>query len=193
MLLELDVRNYALIDSLSIPFGPGFNVLTGETGAGKSLIIDCLGLVIGGRASADSVRSGSDSALVEAVFDISDVPEAARIVAGLGIELEPDGTLVLSRQVWSHGRSQCRVNGRMVTATALAQLGSALVDIYGQHDYQSLTRPARHMALLDSFGGQDHLEAVERYHASTGSGCRSAGSFRSSAPKPATAPKGSTS
>ncbi|MGB4337468.1 MAG: DNA repair protein RecN [Bacillota bacterium] len=165
MLLELDVRNYALIDSLSIPFGPGFNVLTGETGAGKSLIIDCLGLVIGGRASADSVRSGSDSALVEAVFDISDVPEAARIVAGLGIELEPDGTLVLSRQVWSHGRSQCRVNGRMVTATALAQLGSALVDIYGQHDYQSLTRPARHMALLDSFGGQDHLEAVERYHA----------------------------
>lgn len=163
MLCQLDVRNYALIDSMCMSFANGFNVLTGETGAGKSLIIDCVGLAIGGRASADMVRSGADSAVVDALFDTSDVPEAAAVLSDMGIEPEPDGTLVLSRQIWRQGRSQCRVNGRTVTASALSQLGSVLVDIYGQHDYQSLTRPARHIALLDSLGGPSHLALLSRY------------------------------
>lgn len=163
MLCQLDVRNYALIDSMSVSFAGGLNVLTGETGAGKSLVIDCVGLAIGGRASADMVRTGADSAVVDALFDISDVAEAAAVLTEMGIEPEPDGTLVLSRQVWKQGRSQCRVNGRVVTATALSQLGSMLVDIYGQHDYQSLTRPSRHIALLDSFGGPNHLALLSEY------------------------------
>lgn len=165
MLLEMDVRNYALIEHLSIQFGDGFNVLTGETGAGKSLVIDCLGLAVGGRASAESVRAGAESAVVEAVFDLSQMAFMADILSEQGIDPEPDGTLVVSREVWRQGRSRCRVNGRTVTLTSLAAIGECLVDIYGQHEYQSLARPSRHLALLDSFGGAELAEALAVYRA----------------------------
>lgn len=161
--MEMDVRNYALIEHISIQFGDGFNVLTGETGAGKSLIIDCLGLVVGGRASAESVRTGAESAVVEAVFDLSGMAQMADILSQQGIDPEPDGTLVISREVWPQGRSRCRVNGRTVTLTSLAAIGECLVDIYGQHEYQSLARPSRHLALLDSFGGEELSLALAAY------------------------------
>lgn len=159
MLSEIDVRNYALIDQLSLRFGNGFNVLTGETGAGKSLVIDCVGLVIGGRASSESVRAGCDSAIVEAVFDISGLPGVEALVADQGIDPEPDGTLIITREVSRRGRSRCRVNGRVVTLSTVASIGERLVDIYGQHEYQSLARPTRHRGLLDAFGGAE-LERV---------------------------------
>ncbi|MDD4337741.1 MAG: DNA repair protein RecN, partial [Firmicutes bacterium] len=159
MLSEIDVRNYALIDQLSLRFGNGFNVLTGETGAGKSLVIDCVGLVIGGRASSESVRAGCDSAIVEAVFDISGLPGVEALVADQGIDPEPDGTLIITREVSRRGRSRCRVNGRAVTLSTVASIGERLVDIYGQHEYQSLARPMRHLGLLDAFGGAE-LERV---------------------------------
>jgi DNA repair protein RecN (Recombination protein N) len=159
MLSEIDVRNYALIERLSLRFGNGFNVLTGETGAGKSLVIDCVGLVIGGRASSESVRAGCDSAVVEAVFNISDVPDVEALLLEQGIDPEPDGTLIVTREVSRQGRSRCRLNGRIVTLTALSAIGERLVDIYGQHEYQSLARPSRHIGLLDAFGGA-RLEQV---------------------------------
>lgn len=159
MLSEIDVRNYALIERLSLRFGKGFNVLTGETGAGKSLVIDCVGLVIGGRASSESVRAGCDSAVVEAVFNISDVPDVEALLLEQGIDPEPDGTLIVTREVSRQGRSRCRLNGRIVTLTALSAIGERLVDIYGQHEYQSLARPSRHIGLLDAFGGA-RLEQV---------------------------------
>ncbi len=159
----MDVRNYALIEHISIQFGDGFNVLTGETGAGKSLVIDCLGLIVGGRASAESVRTGAESAVVEAVFDLSQIASMADILSEQGIDPEPDGTLVISREVWPQGRSRCRVNGRTVTLTSLSAIGERLVDIYGQHEYQSLARPSRHLALLDSFGGARLSEALTAY------------------------------
>ena len=163
MLLEMDVRDYALIEHISIEFGDGFNVLTGETGAGKSLVIDCLGLAVGGRASAESVRTGAESAVVEAVFDLSEMASMADVLCEQGIDPEPDGTLVVSREVWRQGRSRCRINGRIVTLTSLSAVGECLVDIYGQHEYQSLARPSRHLALLDSFGGAQLAEALAVY------------------------------
>ena len=168
MLLEMDVRNYALIEHISIEFGDGFNVLTGETGAGKSLVIDCLGLAVGGRASAESVRTGAESAVVEAVFDLSQMASMADVLREQGVDPEPDGTLIVSREVWRQGRSRCRVNGRTVTLTSLAAIGEYLVDIYGQHEYQSLARPSRHLALLDSFGGAQLSEALAAYRANYG-------------------------
>lgn len=161
----MDVRNYALIEHISIEFGDGFNVLTGETGAGKSLVIDCLGLAVGGRASAESVRTGAESAVVEAVFDLSQMASMADVLCEQGIDPEPDGTLVVSREVWRQGRSRCRINGRTVTLTSLSAVGECLVDIYGQHEYQSLARPSRHLALLDSFGGGQLAEALAAYRA----------------------------
>ena len=163
MLLEMVVRNYALIEQIAIRFGSGFNVLTGETGAGKSLVIDCLGLAVGGRASAEAVRTGAESAVVEAVFDLSGLPSMVGVLAEQGIEAEPDGTLILSREVWRQGRSRCRVNGRIVTLTSLGAIGERLVDIYGQHEYQSLARPSRHLALLDSYCGTELAEALAAY------------------------------
>ncbi|MEA4882860.1 MAG: DNA repair protein RecN [Clostridia bacterium] len=163
MLIEMEVANYALIDRMRVKLGHGFNVLTGETGAGKSLVIDCLGLALGGRASADSVRVGEESATVEAVFDVSGLSGVENALAEQGIEPEPDGTMVVFREVSRQGRSRCRVNGRIVTQTALAGIGEQLVDIYGQQDYQSLVVPRRHRALLDSFGGAELREALRQY------------------------------
>ena len=175
----MDVRNYALIEHISIQFGDGFNVLTGETGAGKSLIIDCLGLVVGGRASAESVRTGAESAVVEAVFDLSGMAQMADILSQQGIDPEPDGTLVISREVWPQGRSRCRVNGRTVTLTSLAAIGECLVDIYGQHEYQSLARPSRHLALLDSLAAKSFLWPSRRTKADMPCGGRLAVSYPS--------------
>ncbi|HYI16532.1 MAG TPA: DNA repair protein RecN [Thermomicrobiales bacterium] len=154
MLIELTIRNFAVIQETRIELAPGLNALTGETGAGKSIVIDALGAVLGARTSAEFVRTGASGAYVEAVFDISDIPNPApvqAVLADLGIELETGEPLVLSRDVSATGRSTARIGGRTVTAAVLAQLGELLVDIHGQSDHLSLLRPSSQLDLLDRF------------------------------------------
>ncbi len=172
MLLELTIQNLAIIRDLRVCFGPGLNALTGETGAGKSIIIDALGAVLGARASAELVRTGARNASVEAVFDITGSLERAGLRTLLdeaGIEPE-DGLLILARDISASGRSIARINGRAVPASTLARIGEQLVDIHGQSDHLSLLRPARHLELLDRFAGtvpeREALSSLVReYHA----------------------------
>src|SRR5689334_4211203 len=136
MLLELAITDFAIIDELRIPFEPGLNVLTGETGAGKSIIIDALGAVLGERVGSDVVRTGSKSARIEATFDIGAVnqrPDVASVIDELGVEAE-DGLVILRREIAAGGRSSARINGRAATAGMLSRLGGLLVDIHGQSD-----------------------------------------------------------
>jgi DNA repair protein RecN (Recombination protein N) len=153
MLAELAIRNFAIIESVDMSFGEGLNVLTGETGAGKSILIDALGAVLGDRVSTDMVRTGARSASIDATFDLNRVPDGAAVhelLAGLEIEVE-DGALILSRDIQSSGRSSARVNGRPATASVLNQIGSLMVDIHGQSDHLSLLRPAAQRELLDHY------------------------------------------
>lgn len=157
MLLDLEIRNFAIMDELRIQFGPGLNALTGETGAGKSIIIDALGAVLGERTSAEIVRSGAKTAFVDARFELAGLASSAAVVALLeehGIEAG-DGELILSREIQSGGRSTARINGRTVTAALLGSLGQLLVDIHGQSDHLSLLRPAAQLAILDRYAHLD--------------------------------------
>ena len=153
MLVELAIRNFAIIDSLNLAFGPGLNVLTGETGAGKSILIDALGAVLGDRVNTDMVRTGAKSASIDATFDLVRVPnrdEIAEVLQELQVE-EEDGLLILGREIQSGGRSSARLNGRPTTAAILGQIGAFLVDIHGQSDHLSLLRPSAQLELLDRY------------------------------------------
>jgi DNA repair protein RecN (Recombination protein N) len=157
MLVELAIHNFAIIDAVHIPFGPGLNVLTGETGAGKSILIDALGAVLGDRVSAEMVRTGARSAAIDATFDLAQAPnreEIGRLLDELQIGHD-DETLILSREIQSGGRSSARLNGRPTTAAILSQIGSLLVDVHGQSDHLSLLRPAAQLELLDRFAHVD--------------------------------------
>jgi DNA repair protein RecN (Recombination protein N) len=153
MLVELTIRNFAIIEAVQIPFGPGLNVLSGETGAGKSILIDALGAVLGDRVSTDMVRTGAASASIDATFDLNCVPHRDALSLVLD-ELEvdqSDGLLILSREIHAGGRSSARLNGRPTTVSILAQIGSLLVDIHGQSEHLSLLKPAAQLQLLDRF------------------------------------------
>ena len=154
MLVELSIQNIAIIDRLRITFEPTLNALTGETGAGKSIIIDALGAVVGGRTSPDMLRSGEERARIEAVFDTSDRADPAldALLDEAGIEHE-DGTLILARDLQSNGRSVARINGQTVTVGLLGRVGERLVDIHGQSAHLSLLRPATHLDFLDAYAG----------------------------------------
>ncbi len=155
MLEVVHIRDYALIDALDVEFQPGLNVITGETGAGKSIVVGALGLALGARASADAVRSGADRASVEAVFRVAaPSPPLSQLLADSDISLEDD-MLILSRTVAADGRSRAQVNGKLVTIAALAAIGDELVDLHGQHEHQSLLRSACQLALLDAYAGAD--------------------------------------
>ena len=164
VLRELTIRNLAVIRDTRIELTTGLNALTGETGAGKSMVIDALGAVLGARTSAELVRTGESGAYVEAVFDLADMPDPSPILDLLrtyGIELDMTEPLVLSRDISSSGRSTARIAGRTVTAAALATVGGLLVDIHGQSDHLSLLRPAAQLELVDRFAGvADLREAV---------------------------------
>ncbi len=151
MLEALNIRDYALIDELEVELGPGFNVLTGETGAGKSIIVGALGLVLGARASSDAVRTGAKEARIQAAFRIS---RPSRRLASLlrqhDVALE-DGQLVLSRVITAEGRSRGAVSGALVPVGTLREIGDELVDIHGQHEHQSLLKSDRQLDLLDAF------------------------------------------
>ena len=156
MLSELRIRNFALIDRLSVRLGPGLNVLTGETGAGKSIVVGALSLLLGERASADVVRSGEERASVEGVFDVAGRDDLARLLDERGFEAE-DGMLILKREVAAGGRSRAWVNGSPTTASMLGELGRALVDLHGQHEHQTLLRRDEQRAILDAYAGNEAL------------------------------------
>jgi DNA repair protein RecN (Recombination protein N) len=161
MLLELAISDFAIIASSRIEFGPGMHALTGETGAGKSILLDALGLVLGDRASADTVRTGAHRARVEALFDLCDTPKerVAALLEQHGIEADGD-QLVITREVLAGGRSVARVNGQLVTVGVLDDVGGLLVDIHGQSDHFSIRRKDEQRRLLDRYGG--HAECVEQ-------------------------------
>ena len=165
MLTELRIRNFAIIESVTLPLGKGFNVLSGETGAGKSIIVGALGLLLGERASADLIRSGADKASVEGVFDVGDMASIAELADARGIDVEED-TLVLKREISSNGRGRAWINGATVTATVLAELGRHLVNLHGQHDAQTLLDGESQRSILDAFGAAlTQAELVARIHA----------------------------
>jgi DNA repair protein RecN (Recombination protein N) len=153
MLVELRVQNFVLIEHLELRLERGFNALTGETGAGKSIVIGALGLVLGGRAAPDLVRPGATEAEVEALFDVSDAPRARERLAVAGLEAGDE--LVLRRVVQASGRSRAYLNGRLCTATQLIELAPELVDISSQHQSVALTDPATHLVYLDAFAKLD--------------------------------------
>lgn len=163
MLTELIVRNFAIIDRLHLTFGPGFNVLTGETGAGKSIIIDAIGLLLGDRARPDLIRNGEEEATVEALFDLSQRPDLRAEIAGAGFE-ESDELLV-RRIISRTGKNRLFINGSMAKLAQLHPLTSRLTAIYGQHEHQRLQRTETHMTLLDDFadlGGE--LGAYQHFY-----------------------------
>ena len=152
MLTELRIKNFAIIESVTMPFAPGFNVLTGETGAGKSIVVGALGLLVGERAASDLVRGGADRATVEGVFDVTDSPSLVAALDARGIESD-DGLLVLRREVAAAGgRARAWINGTPVTAGVLAEIGRALVNVHGQHEAQALLDEESQRRILDLFG-----------------------------------------
>src|SRR3954471_21743264 len=156
MLAQLTIRDFAIIDRLTIEWSRGLNVVTGETGAGKSIIIDAVGALLGGRVSPDFVRSGASRATVEGVFDLSLTEDMGDLSATLeehGLEVE-DGGLILTRDIaGAGGRGVARINGRAVPTAVLQHVGEHLIDIHGQSEHLSLLRPREHLELLDRFAG----------------------------------------
>lgn len=154
MLVELHIRDFALIDDLRFEVGPGFSVLTGETGAGKSIIVDALSTALGERTGPEVIRTGAEKCIVEAVFNTAESSAAAKAASDLGFDVEDD-TLILSREISRNGRSQARINGRPATASALRAITSCLIDVHGQHEHQSLLMVPLHGQVLDAWIGED--------------------------------------
>ena len=161
MLQSLHVHNFALLEDAHADFTPGFNVFTGETGAGKSILIDAFGMVLGGRASVDYVRSGTEGLWVQAVFDITNQEDIKNILREQGLEAEDD--LFLKRQISAAGKSRALVNGVQVPLAVLRQIGTALVDIHGQHENQALLKPEAARLVTDAFGGATLQAALTAY------------------------------
>lgn len=157
MLLELTIRNIALIESLCIEFAQGFNVLTGETGSGKSIVVDCVNLVLGGRADRDFVRTGAEKGSVQGLFDIAGNVRAKAFVEEVGVDCADD-LIAVSRELSRSGRNICRISGVIVPLSTLKQLTGMLLDIHGQHVHQSLLSPMMHIEFLDAFGSAEHQE-----------------------------------
>ena len=160
MLLNLHVKNLALIDEIEVDFMDHLNIMTGETGAGKSIIIGSINAALGGKLSKDTVRNESEEALIELLFQV-DSPKVRKLIEENGIEMMEDGQLLISRKL-SHGRSISRVNGETVTLSQLKELGACLIDIHGQHEHQSLLHKNYHLLILDRFAGKEVLELKER-------------------------------
>lgn len=151
MLLELCIKNFAIIDELHLSLGPGMNIFSGETGAGKSIIIDAIKLILGDRAASDLIRSSEEEAVVEALFDISAYRGVVDVLEASGLPCNE--TLIIKRIVSRSGRNKVFINDSMATLVTLAELGGRLIDIFGQSEHQSLTRPEEHIETLDAFCG----------------------------------------
>lgn len=162
MLVELSIKHFAIIDEITIPFEKGLTVLTGETGAGKSIIIDAIGLLIGGRGSADYVRYGEKRAEIEGLFIVEHTHPLIEKAKELGIDTT-DCMFILRREITAQGKSICRINGKLVTISILREIGQSLVDIHGQHEHQMLLQPENHISLLDSYCGEELERALSEY------------------------------
>ncbi|MCJ8011174.1 DNA repair protein RecN [Paenibacillus sp. KQZ6P-2] len=152
MLMTLSIRNLAVIESVDVSFHAGFHVLTGETGAGKSIVIDALGLIAGGRGSADLIRYGCEKAEIEAMFELQQNHPVWSALEQIGIQAEPEEHLIIRREVTNQGKSTSRINGQLVNLTMLREIGEQLINIHGQHEHQNLMRADRHLHLLDTYG-----------------------------------------
>ncbi|MGP4067782.1 DNA repair protein RecN [Halobacillus sp. B29] len=163
MLTELSIRDFAIIDHISITFKEGLTVLTGETGAGKSIIIDAIQLLSGGRGSVEFVRHGAKKAEIEGLFTVeADHPIHSK-TEQFGVDISEDGMVVLNRAITHQGKSICRVNGKLVTLGILKEFGRALIDIHSQHETQSLMDPERHIELLDLFASSEMKSSMQEY------------------------------
>ncbi|WP_195571135.1 DNA repair protein RecN [Paenibacillus sp. 1001270B_150601_E10] len=163
MLAALTIRQLAVIESVHLQFHQGFHVLTGETGAGKSIIIDALSLVAGARGSSDFVRYGCDKAEVEASFDLDQDHPVWDTIERLGLTATRDEMLIIRRELTAQGKSACRLNGQMVNLTMLREVGEMLINIHGQHEHQSLLRVDKHLNWLDAYGGDVLLQVKRDY------------------------------
>lgn len=164
MLVSLTIRNIALMDQMQVEFSTGLHVLTGETGAGKSIIVDAISLLLGGRAQKELIRSGCDKARVEGVFDLSDCPAALAFLKSQ--ELDEEGNeLILAREITAQGRSSCRVNGALLPLSQYQLLTGLLMDIHGQHEHQSLMDEKRHLGFLDASGDESHQALLKQIQA----------------------------
>lgn len=159
MLWHLSIKNLAIIDDISIEFAEGLNILTGETGAGKSIIIDAINLIVGARADRELIRNGENMASVEAIFTLDDNEELIKTLKELDFVDDDDTELLISRQIYSNGRNVIRVNGRAVVTSVLRDISQLLIDIHGQHQHQSLLDKSYHMGFLDSF--DDDIKPVK--------------------------------
>ena len=161
MLLEISIKNFAIIESISLNFEKGMTVLTGETGAGKSIIIDAMNMMLGARATTDVIRHGAPKAEIEGLFSIENSRVFENIFEEQGLELSDE--IIIRREILQNGRSISRVNGQMVNLSVLRLIGQHLVDIHGQHDQEELMRPQRHIQMLDEFGDSAFWQLKESY------------------------------
>lgn len=162
MLVRLRVKDFALIHHIELEFDQQFHVLTGETGAGKSIIIDAVSLLLGARANTKDIRIGCSKAIVEGTFILEPVAELDAQLAELGYELDEERELILYREMSTGGKNICRVNDRTVTLANFRQIGQLLINIYGQHDYQAISNKERHLALLDTLGDSAFVQAKQQ-------------------------------
>ena len=161
MLLEISIKNFAIIEAISLNFEKGMTVLTGETGSGKSIIIDAMNMMLGARATTDVIRHGAPKAEIEGLFSVENSHALQMIFDEQGIELGDE--IIIRREILQNGRSVSRVNGQMVNLSVLRSIGQYLVDIHGQHDQEELMRPQLHIQMLDGFGDADFLELKQAY------------------------------
>lgn len=161
MLLEISIKNFAIIEEISLTFENGMTVLTGETGAGKSIIIDAMNLMLGARASLDVIRNGANKAEIEGLFSVGENAALTQILEENGIEVTEE--LIIRREILQNGRSIGRINGQMVNLTTLRAVGQYLVDIHGQHDQEELMKPNMHIRMLDEFGDSQFASVKKHY------------------------------
>lgn len=164
VLAEINIKNFAIIDEISLSFKDGLTVLTGETGAGKSIIIDAIQLLAGARASVEFVRHEADRANLEGIFFIEDDQhQVYNVIRQFDIPLDDEGSIILQRQITSKGKSICKVNGKLITLGILKEVGQALIDIHSQHETQSLMQPEQHIKLLDEYQHEKLTQVKESY------------------------------
>jgi len=155
MLVELSIKDFAIIDNIKINFTKGLNVITGETGSGKSILIEALGMILGSRTSKEFIRTGCDKAVLEGVFYIEDLSTLKPILDELAIDIDHDNLLIITKEIPANGPSLSKVNGRTLNLTMLKSITTKLVDIFGQHEHQSLLDISNHQLLVDAFGDED--------------------------------------
>ena len=162
MLVRLRVKDFALIHQIELEFDQHFSVLTGETGAGKSIIIDAVSLLLGARASNKDIRLGCSKAVVEGTFTVEEIPELDAQLAAYGYALDEERELILYREMSTSGKNICRVNDRTVTLATFRQIGQLLINIYGQHDFQAISNKEHHLALLDALGDASFVQKKQQ-------------------------------